>query len=163
MLTFIERLRAYDEDTIESLDSLLSNELGSACEFLLNSGRREDVSLSAAVYRSIVMSLGRNTFEQQLRTRWSEYPEYARCNVVYCVADPEGPSIELSRFIFEHETATVEEKHLVVAGLSSTAKQRKCHAELIEMLDHIGTYAEPEKQKILDRFITSIRETFAHF
>jgi hypothetical protein len=124
--------------------------------------RRSDPGIDAVAVHLFLESTKAEGAERIEREwpRLSESQKHAICRGAYVA---EAMPSELALRLFHARGSGVSERHLLLAGLASTAVARHCEGIVFSLVDKVGTYpADLEhRQSSLNGLIEDIKRTFA--
>jgi hypothetical protein len=95
-----------------------------------------------------------------VRTIWPDCEKLAKAKICYWAHDNNGMPTELAIELFSHPSSSTCERHLLAAGLASTAKTRNAAAIVLELLPRIGRHEDPRRQESLDGFMQNAIRSF---
>ena len=163
---FIRNLTCYDSQAVDKLeyyathDSKLCIEIVKA--LLLSEELADDPSLCSFAVQQIVKAWKPSQFAEWIITSWSSLSWLPRRKVLYCLGDVQAITIstDTALTLFHHVTSSVNERHLIVAGLCLSAKIRNCVPLLYELIPQIGHYDDPDRQRSLEDFISGVYRSY---
>lgn len=127
-------------------------------EFMLT---RELTDRSNEFIELLVRIEGLGAVESWIVHGWPEFSHQTKQKVIYpWASDPNGMSIGLAVYLFEHPASTVKERQLLVACLSTSARGRGFEPLVLDLTSRIGRFEDPKLQQALEDFIAGIRQEF---
>lgn len=79
------------------------------------------------------------------------------CNWAYV---HNGMPTDLALALFNNSASSVQERHFLTVGLACTARERNSQSIVLELIDRIGSYDDPQRQETLESFIEGVRDSF---
>lgn len=122
--------------------------------------RLSDSGIDAEIVRLFLAS--ERGGEQRLLRGWPTFTETQKraiCNGAFNEdAMPESLALQL----FFAPESSVSDRHLLLAGLASTANSRHCEKKVVELIDRVGVYPpeQSHRQKSLEQFAADVRRSF---
>jgi len=129
---FVRKLSSYDSQAAHDLESYAADNPDLCVEIvkslLLSQSWGDDPSLCSFAVQQITKAGAAGEFADWVANSWPSLPWLARRKILYCVGDDQTVTIstELASRLFHHPATSVAERHLILAGLAVTAKQRNC-------------------------------------
>jgi len=162
---FVNRLKRQEEDAFRELEHMSShdpNRFRQFCyEFIMAGTYWEETVLCGFLMKTLAKAIGQTEAENWIRTEWNSMAELPRRTIAHCLQYPElALSTELAMELFRSPSTTSWERHLIVAGLASTARYRHCEALVLELADQIGQHEDPVRQATLEQLIKTVEDNF---
>ncbi len=104
---------------------------------------------------------GLSTVENWILTEWPRCRTSARRKICYWSYLGNGMPTNLARLLFDHESSSVCDRHLLAAGLAASAVERRAQSLVMQLLPRIGEYGDPVRQNALADFLKSAQKSFA--
>ena len=162
--TLLTRILRRDFDALDELERLAERapqEAAHIAEAVLTApGERDDAAVCIVMLEVLNRTRGRDAVQEWLLGHWESFDGPTRSNVACGASSPDALSTELAVRLFHLPQTSVRNRHHLVAGLASTARQRRCESLVLDLVDRIGSYDDPHRQSILEEFRSSVEESF---
>lgn len=160
----LARILRRDFDALDDLERLAEHapqEAAPIAEAVLTApGERDDAAVCIVMLEVLNRTRGRNAVEEWLLGCWESFDELTRSNVACGASSPEALSTDFAVRLFQLPQTSVQNRHLLVAGLASSALHRHCESLVLDLIDRIGSYDDPHRQRILEQFRSNVEESF---
>ena len=108
--------------------------------FFLSNIACDQPAICILVMRGFVLACGRAHVESYILSRWATLHGLLRRKIAYCASDQYAMSTEFAETLFRHHESRVDERHLIVAGLASSARERRSGKVVLQLLPDVGKY-----------------------
>lgn len=129
-------------------------------EFIASDEDSHNVDLCIHMLRSL-FEIERDRNERWILHEWPKMGWLQRRKVAYGAHDATALTTDFALKLFNHSSSEVADRHLIAAGLASTARTRGTSEIVLSMLPKIGKYENAEKQATLNDFIQSAVRSFS--
>lgn len=121
---------------------------------------RDDGVLSAILLETISDTSGRDAVESLILAEWTSLTDGLRRNVTAGACSLKAMSTEFGIKLFGLAETRVEQRHHILARFLAGDRNRRCEGFIVELATRIGTYDEPHRQRILERFVQDINRNY---
>lgn len=160
----VKALLTYDEQTLTNLESMVVNEPRACADVMwsvLLSDARDDPGICCFALEMLGRALGQKAVEERIFRDWRDLRPEIRRNIAYGAADARALSTHVVAFLFESPASEVSDRHVLAAGLASTADARSCKDLVLALVPKIGNYSEPQRESSLAEFKAGVLRAFA--
>ena len=163
---FAHKLTLYDSKTMDNFKSYMTNDPNLCSEIittlLLSQEWGDDPSLCGYAMQHLQKMWGPSRVAEWITGLWPSLPWIVKRKILYCIGYSSDCCIstDLALRLFEHPAASVNDRHLILAGLAATAEARDCVALLFELIPKIGRHNDPERQATLDGLVRDIHRSY---
>lgn len=152
-----------DPTAMQQVDELAANHPAYCSEliraFILSDDHADE--MGACDLLNLLTTLGGlSAVEKWIKENWPTIGSAGKRKICSWAYIPEGMPTKLALWLFDNEKTTVQERHLLAAGLASSASQRSVESVVLELLPRIGRYDDAQRQRTLDGFIESALKSF---
>lgn len=152
-----------DPGAIQQLDELVAKDAALCSErireFVLSDDYEDEMGTCDLLNRLARLD-GLSVVVEWIANNWATVGSAGKRKICSWAYIADGMPTKLALSLFDNEKSTVRERHLLAAGLASSASQRSVESEVLELLPRIGKYDDPQRQRTLDGFIESARKSF---
>ena len=143
----LERLRAADSDSFEKV----------VWTFIETVDCQSSTDVPPHLLAMAYESLGAKRVEEAIFQKWLTMNQLGRRNVCYGASIPQALGTGLALSLFFSPCSSVEDRHLIAAGLVYSCVDRGISDILMALVSRIGTYSSAAQQAILEGFINDAK------
>lgn len=104
---------------------------------------------------------GRSYLEDWILQNWPHMSSDMRDKISYGAYSPEALSTDFVTHLFLSPASSVRDKHLLLAGLASSAEKRGCDSLVLQLATDLASSVDVAKEPSLEAFLRSVVESFS--
>ena len=121
----------------------------------------DDGQLCMALFELLTEAVGQQTMEELLLSEWPRLNDAVRRNFTWSVHNHKSVSLNFAVRLFDHPDTRTEQRHHIVAGLAAGDDRPRRADYVVDLAKRIGSYADPDRQAILDGFVSDVIRNYS--